>query len=260
METYRYIDTHAHLSMLTHSPLKEILERAATANITKMVTVSTEQSNWQPCNDLAKANANLYSALGVHPHEAQHWAEWKPELEKWFLNNKPPEKCVAIGEAGLDLHYNLSPREEQIVCFEDQVKLAKDTDLPLIIHCRNAFPELYTSLKKVGLGKRSAVLHCFTGTYEEAKLGLDIGLKISFSGIVTFKKSEDLRRTAAKLPATSLVIETDCPYLAPMPHRGKPNEPSYLPETARVLAHVLNIPLKPFTEQLFQQSVDFFGL
>jgi len=246
--------------MLTHDSLSEILERAAKANIVKMVTVSTEESNWKPCSEIAAVHPHVYFALGVHPHEAHRWVEWKTLLAAWFPANKPPAKCVAIGETGLDFHYSLSPKEAQIQAFEDQVRLAKLTNLPLIIHSRNAFPELYASLKSVGLGRRGAVLHCFTGTYEEAKQGLELGLKISFSGILSFKNATELRQTAARLPVSELLIETDCPYLAPNPFRGKPNEPSFLPETAKVLAEQLRIPLALLSEKLFEQSVRFFEL
>ncbi len=260
MEATAYIDTHAHLSMLTHAPMPEILERAKLAHIGKMVNVSTDESNWKACHELALANDHIFSALGVHPHEAHKWKQWKPLLEKWFSNDIPPKKCVGIGETGLDFHYSLSPRQAQIESFEDQVRLAKRTSLPLIIHCRNAFPELFASLKAVGMGKRTGVLHCFTGTYEEAKKGLDFGLKISFSGILSFKNATDLRDTASKLPVSELLVETDCPYLAPIPFRGKPNEPSYLPETAKILAAQLKIGLPELADKLWATSIAFFGL
>jgi len=234
-----YFDTHAHLSMLEQSPTEEILKRARANGVNQIVTVSTDPPNWHSNKELASENQGVFYSLGLHPHEASQWTKCAQELHDYFPDSTPPERCVAIGEMGLDYHYEHSPRELQIDAFDNQLMLAKKVGLPVIIHCRDAFEDLYKSIKKVGLGDKGGILHCFTGTTEEAKIGLDFGLKVSFSGILTFKKAEDLRETAKTIPLTELLIETDCPYLAPEPFRGKPNEPSFLPLTGRQLGLIL---------------------
>lgn len=237
------IDSHAHLYMLEHSDVDTVLSRAKEAGVSTMVTIGTEQSDWDLNKTLGETHKNIFYTLGTHPHSATSWEEWKPQLLSYFNGGVPP-KCVAIGEIGLDFFYDNSPRKEQLLCFEEQVELAKSLDLPIAIHCREAFDDLFEVLNRVGLPNRRGVMHCFTGTTEEAKKSVDLGFKISFSGILTFKKAESLRETAKALPLDALMIETDCPFLTPEPHRGKPNEPSYLPLTAKVLSSVLALDLE----------------
>ena len=260
MSAFQYIDSHAHLPMLTHSPLEEILERAREAGISKMITVSTDESNWESNRAIALSHPHLYYTLGLHPHDGTRWTECAANLLAYFPGGKVPEKCVAIGEMGLDYHYDFSPREFQITAFESQLELAKRVDLPVVVHCRNAFADLFASIKKVGTSSRGGVMHCFTGTLEEAKQSLDLGFKISFSGILTFKTAAQLRETAKSLPLTALMLETDCPYLAPIPNRGKPNEPSFLPLTALQLASTRGASIEEIAHQTTQNAVEFFGL
>lgn len=237
----KFFDTHAHLPLLEHSPVNEILERATAAGVTEMVTVATELSNWEPSRAFAEANAGVYYTVGLHPHQAGDWAVCNERLNYLFKEGVPP-KCVGIGETGLDFHYDFAERETQLQAFEAQLEVAKKYKLPVIIHCREAFADLFASIRKVGLGPAGGVMHCFTGGAPDAKGAIDLGLKISFSGILTFKNAEPLREAARAIPLSEIVLETDCPYLAPIPNRGKPNEPSFLPHTGKFLAQTLGLP------------------
>lgn len=256
----KLVDTHAHLAMLQHSPVEEVLDRAKAQGIYRMVTVSTDEASWEPNKALASKYEQLYYSLGLHPHDALQWSACAEKLKSYFIDEKPPHKCVAVGEMGLDFHYDFCPREVQIEAFEAQVTLGKRYGLPLIIHCRDAFEALFASLTKVGMGPRTGVMHCFTGSALEAKKAVELGLKISFSGILTFKTAADLRETAKTIPRQSLLVETDCPYLAPIPHRGKPNEPSFLPMTVQTLAAALGAEPEEIADQTTRNAVEFFQL
>ena len=233
-----YFDSHAHLAMLEHAPLADILNNAKAAQVETMVTVSTNEASWPLNQALAEKYAQLYYTLGLHPHDAEHWSHCKNKLREFYLNSPIKKKCVAIGETGLDNYYDFCPQALQTECFEGQIKLAHEFNLPLVIHCREAFESLFNSLNKIGIPKRAGIMHCFTGTKQEALTAVEMGFSISFSGILTFKNSEDLRLTAKEVPMERLLLETDCPFLAPVPFRGKKNEPSFLPHTANVLAKV----------------------
>jgi TatD DNase family protein len=246
--------------MLEHDSTENILERARAAGVGRMLTVSTDASNWDRNRSLAQAYPHLYYTVGLHPHDAVDWDACAESITAHFPDGKPALKCVAIGELGLDFHYLRSPREAQIAALEAQFRLAQKFDLPVIIHCRDAFAELFDCLKRIGLSRRGGVMHCFTGTEPDARTALAHGLKISFSGILTFKNAQDLRDTASQLPLSELVMETDCPFLAPLPFRGKPNEPSYLIHTARTLAEVRGEPLQKVAEQTTQNAIDLFQL
>ncbi len=256
-----FIDTHSHLALLEHTSPEEALLRARAAGVTKLLTVSTNETSWEPNRRLAESQEGVYYTLGLHPHDAHTWAECGGKMfERFSPFPQVPRKCVAIGEMGLDFHYDFCPKEIQIHAFESQLAFATRVNLPVVIHCREAFPCLFESIRKIGLGPRSGVLHCFTGTIDEARTALDLGLKISFSGIVTFKTASALREAAKIVPLTEMFLETDCPYLAPIPHRGKPNEPSFLPLTAVSLAHTLGRSVEEIAEQTSLNAIEFFQL
>jgi TatD DNase family protein len=166
------------------------------------------------------------------------WKENLNLLEKELSHPSAAQKCVGIGECGLDYYYEFSPKETQLEVLDYQLELAKKLDLPLIFHCREAFSDLFERVKKIGLPSKGAVMHCFTGTTPDANAAIDLGMYISFSGIVTFKNAESLRQVAKSLPRDRVVLETDCPFLSPVPMRGKPCEPSYLPYTALKIAEL----------------------
>ncbi len=254
------IDTHAHLPMLEHDATEAILQRARAAGVGRMITVSTDESNWGPNRALARSHPELYYSVGLHPHDAARWDAIEGDFLGYFPDDKPEAKCVAIGELGLDFHYLRSPREQQIAALEAQLRLAGKYDLPVIIHCRDAFRELFDCLKRIGLGRRGGVMHCFTGTEPDARSAIAYGLKISFSGILTFKNAQDLRDAARVLPLSELLVETDCPFLAPLPFRGKPNEPAYLPHTARLLAEVRGESPERIAQETTRNAVQLFSL
>jgi len=256
----QWIDTHAHLAMLEHAPLETILERCKHAGISQMLSVSTEKPDWDRNRELAEKLDHVYYSLGIHPHHAKHWPQWGKDLFSHFINDIPPMKCVAIGETGLDFHYNLSPREIQISNFENHIALAKTTSLPLIIHCRDAFEEVFGCLENAGVGTYSGVMHCFTGNSDQALRAIELGLKISFSGILTFKNAVTIQEAAKIIPNEVLLLETDCPYLSPIPHRGEPNEPSFLPQTGRMLAQLRGVSEATIAEQTSINAKILFGL
>lgn len=258
MEKY-LIDSHAHFGMLTHDSLENILKRAMESRVQKFITVSTNEKDLKQNQDLALANESLFYSLGLHPHEAKDSASALALLESFFSSGIPP-KCVGIGEIGLDYYYENSPKAEQIPCFEQQVHLAKKWGLPLIIHCRDAYPDFFEALQRTGLPPTPGVLHCFTGTYEEAKKGVDLGFKVSFSGIVTFRKAKELQETCKKLPLDVLLIETDCPFLAPEPYRGKTNEPAYLLQTAIFISQLKQVPLDEIIEATQRNTASVFKI
>ena len=254
-----YTDTHAHLSMLDQASIEQILLRAKMQGVKRIITVSTSEENWEANRQFAEEHEGVYYSLGLHPHDAIRWPECAASLDGYFKSSIP-KKCVAIGEMGLDFYYEFSPREIQTDVFESQMQLAKRVGLPIIVHCRDSFEVLFSSTRKVGLGKRGGVMHCFTGNTDQAKEALSLGFKISFSGILTFKNSHALRETAKQIPQSEILIETDCPYLTPMPFRGKPNEPSYVVLTAEVLASTLSKSVEEIAQLTTENAVTFFAL
>lgn len=245
--------------MLTHSTAEQIVDRAAAAGVDTLVSVATERGNWDSSQEVAQRFPSVYYTLGIHPHQSTEWAECEKEIESRFANGVPA-KCVGIGETGLDFHYDFADRNTQITSLEAQLSFAKRFDLPVVIHCREAFDELFSIVKRVGLSSRGSVMHCFTGTAPDAKAALDLGMKISFSGILTFRNADSLRMAAKTIPLTEIVLETDCPYLAPLPHRGKPNEPAYLPHTAAFLAQTLGLSLEAVAEATTRNAKALFLL
>lgn len=254
-----FVDTHSHLAMLEHDPLDAILRRAEVAGIKKMISVSTDEPSWESNRNLALAHPHIYYTLGLHPHDAVRWAECAGNLQA-LLANGVPEKCVAIGELGLDFHYDFSPREMQLDVLEAQFAIARKYELPVVIHCRDAFDDLYGMIRRVGLSFRGGVMHCFTGDAARAKEAIDLGLHISFSGILTFKNAAPIRDAAKTLPDDAILLETDCPYLAPMPFRGKPNEPAFLAQTAEVLASVRGATTEHVAEVTSRNAIRLFRL
>lgn len=252
-------DTHSHLAMLDHDTLENILARARTAGVRAMVSVSTDEPSWESNRNVALATPNVWYTVGLHPHDAIRWPECAGNMAAMFEDGVP-EKCVAIGELGLDYHYDLSPRDVQQDVLKAQLAIARKAELPVVIHCRDAYDDLYGTIRTDGLSFRGGIMHCFTGNKAQAKEALDLGLFISFSGIVTFKNAEELREAAAYVPLDRMLVETDCPFLAPIPFRGKPNEPSFLPFTVRRLAEVKGLAPEALAEATFANALALFGV
>lgn len=234
------IDSHCHLDFPEFADeLDAVVARARGAGIDRLVTISTRVRQQPELLEITQRFPDVYCSIGTHPHYAHEEAHLGvAEL----VARTRADKVVAIGEAGLDYHYDNSPREAQERGFRTHIAAARETGLPLVIHSRDADDATARILEEeMGKGPFTAVLHCFTGGRELARRAVALGHFISFTGILTFKKSEGLRAIAAELPIDRLLVETDAPYLAPGKYRGKRNEPAFVVETAKVLAEVRNI-------------------
>lgn len=247
------IDSHAHLTSLPEEGLEALLERARAAGVTAIVNIATRPSELDRGLLLSKKYPWIYHALATTPHDVEKEGElYFGEVEKRIPS------LVALGETGLDYHYEHSPRALQQHFLKRYLALASLHSLPLIFHCRDAFPDLLRLADEASITR--ACLHCFTGTLSEAQEVLERGWYISFSGIITFKKSDTLRATAATIPLNRLLIETDTPYLAPHTHRGHPNEPSYLPETLSTLASLHSLPPSTLATHTATNAQTLFNL
>src|SRR5438045_265923 len=247
------IDSHCHLDFPDLAEeLDAIVERARAAGVARMVTISTRVARQPDLLAIAERFAGVYCSVGTHPHYAHE------ELDLTVADlvaHTRHRKVVAIGEAGLDYHYDHSPREAQERGFRNHIAAARETGLPLVIHSRAADADMARILaEETGRGPFPAVLHCFTGSRELAEHAVALGLSISFTGILTFKKSDALRAIAAALPADRILVETDAPYLAPGRFRGKRNEPAYVVETAKVLAETRGVTF----DAIARQTTDTF--
>jgi TatD DNase family protein len=234
------VDSHCHLDFPDfQSRLPEVLSAAVEAGVGRMVTISTHVARVETYRALAEAHESVFCTIGTHPHNAA--AEPDLPAERLIELSHHP-RCVAIGEAGLDYHYDKSPRDVQQRVFRTHIEAARETGLPLVIHARNADEDMIRILsEEMRRGRFDAVLHCFSSGERLAQAGVELGLYVSFSGILTFRNSEEIRRIAAAVPHDRLLVETDAPYLAPVPHRGKTNEPAFVAHTARVLAEVIGV-------------------
>jgi TatD DNase family protein len=234
------IDSHCHLDFPDLAErLPAVLTAAKAAGVGRMVSISTHVARYDTYRALAEAHPEVYFTVGTHPHNAAQ--EPDVPMERIAALCVHP-RCVAIGEAGLDYHYDKSPRETQRQVFRTHIGAARETGLPLVIHARNADEEMIGILSdEMKKGRYDAVLHCFSSGPDLARIGVELGLYVSFSGILTFKKSEDIRAIAAAVPLDRILVETDAPYLAPEPHRGHTNEPAYVAHTAKRLAEVMGI-------------------
>lgn len=232
----KWIDLHCHLNFLEVSD-EEAINKAIAAGVGKIVTIGTEPKDHTIVVELAKKwSPYVYCTLGVHPHEAE---KYDIDCEQWMKNHLQEECVVAVGEIGLDFYYDHSPREIQKSVFRRQLELAREFSLPVQIHTRDAELETVEILKEFhGL---TGVIHCFTGSPWLAKEVLDLGLNLSISGIVTFKNAHSLREIVKNTPRERIHIETDAPFLTPMPFRGKKNEPAYVVKTGEFIASLLNI-------------------
>jgi TatD DNase family protein len=230
-----FIDSHCHLN---YKGLVEeqdaVLARARAAGVETMLNISTRQSEWDDVLGVAERELDVWASVGIHPHEA----DAHPEVQTANLVERARHpRVVGIGETGLDYYYDHSDRGQQQASFRAHIGAARETGLPIIVHTRDAEADTHAILAdEMGKGAFGGVIHCFTASADFAARALELGLYISISGIVTFKNARDLQATAATIPADRLLIETDSPFLAPVPHRGKPCEPAFVADTARFLA------------------------
>jgi TatD DNase family protein len=232
------IDSHAHIQGPEYaSDVEAVVKRAQLAGVEKIIVVggAGELSSNEAAVALAESHPGLYATVGMHPHDAKDVGE--EEIEKLNqLTAKP--KVVAVGETGLDFYYNHSPHEVQRKIFARFIQMACETGLPLVVHERDAFNDTAELLRNEGGGQVRGVVHCFTGDYQAAQKYLDLGFYLSFTGIITFKNAEPLRDVVRAVPLEKMFVETDSPYLTPVPHRGKRNEPAYVHFIAETIAKV----------------------
>lgn len=232
-----FIDSHCHLN---YKGLVEdqqgVLARARAAGVDTMLNISTRASEWDDVVGLAERESDVWASIGIHPHDA----DTHPDVETATLVERARHpRIVGIGETGLDFYYDKSDRDRQRASFRSHIAAARETGLPLIVHTREAEEDTAAILsEEMGKGAFTGVIHCFTASADFARKALDLDFYISISGIVTFKNAKDLQDTARWLPLEKLLIETDSPFLAPVPHRGKPCEPAFVADTAKFLAEL----------------------
>jgi TatD DNase family protein len=234
------VDSHCHLDFPDFAEERDaVVARAEAAGVGMMVTISTRVRRFESVLAVAEAYGNVFCSVGTHPHNAGEETDVTTE-ELIRLSSHP--KVVAIGEAGLDYFYDRSPRDVQAAVFRRHIAAARETDLPLVIHSRDADADMEAILRDgKGKGAFPFILHCFSSGEALARAGVELGGFVSFSGILTFRKSEELREIAKSIPHDRLLVETDAPYLAPVPFRGKRNEPAYVAHTAAVLAETIGM-------------------
>jgi TatD DNase family protein len=251
-----FIDSHCHL---VYKGLVEdqaaVLARARAAGVTGMLNISTRESEWDDVVGVAEREADVWASVGIHPHEA----DAHPEIDAAKLIARAAHpRIIAIGETGLDYYYDKSDREQQRASFRAHITAARETGLPLIVHTRDAEDDTAEILaNEMGKSAYTGVIHCFTASQDFADKALKLGLYISISGIVTFKNAKDLQASAATIPNDRLLIETDAPFLAPVPHRGKSCEPAFVADTARFLSELRGVSVETLAEQ---SRINFFNL
>ena len=249
------IDSHCHLDQEPlNENLPDIISRCKEVGIEKLLTISTTTKSFQKIVKLVEYDEIIYGTFGIHPHEADKEMLTKDEIVSKF-NNK---KIIGVGETGLDFYYNNSQKEKQIESFKNHIEAALYLNKPIIIHSRNAEYETYEILNEYKDKSLKILMHCFTGSYNFAKKLMNFNSFFSASGIITFKNSIDLQDTFRKLPINKLLIETDSPYLAPMPMRGKSNEPSYIKYTLKKLAELKNLKIKDLQSETTNNFIRLF--
>ncbi|MBI4744072.1 MAG: TatD family hydrolase [Actinobacteria bacterium] len=252
-----FIDTHAHLDLCSkNSPIEQIVERAKEKDVNIIIDIGIDLDSCRRTLDNSFRYQNVYSALGIHPHEAGSVDAYVlKEIKGLAKNNK---KVVAIGEIGLDYYRNLSSRETQQTAFRKQIEMAKELELPIIVHDRDAHSDCLRILKEETAEK--VVFHCFSGDSNMLKDCIERGYFISIAGPVTFQNADKLKDIAAATPLERLMLETDCPFLTPHPFRGKPNEPSMIPLIAEKIAEIKKLELLEIAEITTNNAKLFFGV
>lgn len=250
------IDSHAHLEMREFdSDRHDVIERAGLAGVDCIVTVGTNPGLSRKALSIAHQYENIYATVGVHPHDVAKAGD-KSFDELKALAQDP--KVVAYGEIGLDYFRNISPREKQIEMFAKQLELAQELNLPVIIHDRDAHEETLRMVKTSGV--RLGVFHCFSGDWAMARQCIDLGFYISVPGVVTFDKSKVLQDVVRQAPLDTILLETDCPYLTPVPHRGKRNEPSFIIHTAKKVAEIKKLPWEDIAQTAARNTRKLFRI
>jgi TatD DNase family protein len=252
-----FVDSHCHLNYkgLVENQA-DILARARDSGVSAMLNISTREREWNDVIGLAEQEKDVWASVGIHPHEADQHVGM--DCAKLVAKSAHP-RVIAIGETGLDYYYDKSDRAQQCTGFREHIKASRQTGLPIIIHTRDAEADTAVILtEEMREGAFTGVIHCFTASAEFARISLDLGLYISLSGIVTFKNAKDLQDVAKWLPADRLLVETDAPFLAPIPHRGKTGEPAFVADTARFVALLRDVPPETLARQTSDNFYDLF--
>lgn len=251
------IDTHCHLADKQFSSDRDqVIARAQEQGIDRMITIADSISESRECLQIAQKFERVFCTVGVHPHHAKDWKPEDQEALRAMAASSP--KVRAIGEIGLDYHYDFSPREAQRPVFRVQLALAQELKLPAVVHCREAIADVRVDLKGRDLSR--VVLHCCSEAWEDLEDLVAQGLRLSFTGIATYPQAEVIRRTIRECPIAQMMVETDAPYLAPVPYRGKRNEPAFVLEVAKLLAKLKGISLEEVDRITSYNAVEFFGL
>lgn len=252
------IDTHCHLDFPDFAPeQEEVVARARAQGVARFITISTHVEKFAAIAAIAERYEDVFCTVGTHPNHAH---EEREASAAELVELARHEKCVGIGEAGLDYHYDKAPRELAHRVFRTHIAAARESGLPLVIHSRDADADCAEILREeMGKGAFKALLHCFTSSRALAETAVELGLYISFSGVVTFKNSSELREVARDVPLERLLVETDAPFLAPVPHRGKRNEPAYVADTARTLAAAKGVTFEEMAAQTTANALALFS-
>lgn len=252
------IDTHAHLELepLVHDP-EGVVARALDAGVEKIITVGIDLEDARRGLDIAESFENVYASVGFHPHNAEEAQDRRLSLMEELAGHP---KVVAYGEIGLDFFRNYAPHDTQRRVFQNQLDLAKRLRKTVVIHLRDAYDEGMEILEKAAPFEAGLVIHCFSGNDEHARRAFELGFHISIPGTITYKKNDAFRAIVAKAPSDRILLETDCPFLAPVPHRGKDNEPANIVHTAEMVAQVRNVPFETIAEQTTANAKKLFGL
>lgn len=251
-------DSHTHLNAEQfNDDILETIERAKELGVTKMAVVGFDTPTIEKSLQLSHDYSNIYSIIGWHPTEAGSYTK---DIEKKLQEQLTMPKVVALGEIGLDYYWMEDPKEVQAEVFRRQIAIAKEMNLPISIHTREALADTYQILKEEDIRDIGGIMHSFSGDFEWAKRFLDLGMHISFSGVVTFKKAQDVQEAATHVPLDRLLVETDAPYLAPVPYRGKRNEPGYTRYTVERIAELRNLPVEEVALQTWKNAHRLFRI
>ncbi|WP_224931074.1 TatD family hydrolase [Bacillus safensis] len=251
-------DTHAHLNAEQYKEdLEQVIERAKNEKVEKIVVVGFDRPTITRAMELIEEYDFIYAAIGWHPVDA---IDMTDEDLAWIKDLSQHEKVVAIGEMGLDYYWDKSPKDVQKEVFRRQIALAKEVNLPIVIHNRDATEDVVTILKEEGAAEVGGIMHCFTGSLETAKVCMDMNFYISFGGPVTFKNAKKPKEVVKEIPSDRLLIETDCPYLTPVPFRGKRNEPSYVKYIAEQIAELREISFEELAELTTKNAKKVFRI